>query len=124
MSFVTKNNAYSSYPGILNDGRLFTDYSQSSLKNEKMKKQYGIKNNETYREFLVKHAETIMQRNFNESTLLNDTLKFPDSISGTPYKFAGIHDDSKPIGYSNSDMKDVYLSREKLNAMRKRQFVN
>ena len=124
MSYITNNNVYASYPGVLNDGRLFTDYTQNSIKNEKIKNQYGIKNNQSYREFLVKHAETIMNRNFNEMTLLNNTPLFPQETSNhTPYKFLGVHDYSKPIGYSDSEIKNVYLSREKLNAMRKRQYV-
>lgn len=94
----------------------FTDYTQSSLKNEKIKNEYGIKTNESYRAFLVKHAETIMQRNYHEMT----TSVVRDE---TPYLFLGVHDDSKPKGYSESDLKDTYLTREKLNALRKRQFV-
>ena len=124
MSYITQNN-YASYPGVLNDGRMFTDYTQSSIKNEKIKNEYGIKSNQSYREFLVKHAETIMKRNYNEMTLLNDTPLFrQEATNKTPYLFTGVHDDSKPKGYSESDMKNTYLTREKLNAMRKRQFVN
>ena len=96
----------------------FTDYTQSSLKNEKIKNEYGIKTNESYRAFLVKHAETIMQRNYHEMTTV-----FRDKTTSTPYLFLGVHDDSKPNGYSESDLKDPYLTREKLNALRKRQFV-
>lgn len=93
----------------------FTDYTQNSIKNEQIKNQYGITNNQNYREFLVKHADTIMKRNFHETK--------PLQVNNTPYLFLGIHDDSKPKGYSESEMKDVYLSRERLNAMRKRQFL-
>jgi len=125
MSYITKNNYNSSYPGILNDGRMFTDYTQNSIKNEKIKSEYGIKNNQTYREFLVKHAITIMTRNYNEMTIINDTPLFrQDYTNNSPYKFLGVNDDSKPKGYSESDIKNTYLSREKLNAMRKRQFIN
>jgi hypothetical protein len=105
-------------------GRIFTDYNQNSLKNEKIKNEYGIKNNESYRAFLVKHAETIMHRNYNEMTLLNQTTLFRPEKNNKPYLFLGVHDDRKPKGYSESDLKDTYLTREKLNAMRKRQFIN
>jgi len=124
MSYITQNNYASAYPGVLKDGRMFTDYTQSSIKNEKIKNEYGIKSNQVYREFLVKHAETIMKRNYNEMTLLNDTPLFRQEANKTPYLFMGVHDDSKPKGYSESDMKNTYLTSEKLNAMRKRQFVN
>ena len=99
------------------NSRTFTDYSQNSLNNEKIKKQYGITNNQSYREFLVKHADLIMKRNFQ-------SIEPSIEIHNTPYLFLGIHDDSKPKGYSESSMKDVYLSRERLNAMRQRRFIN
>lgn len=94
----------------------FTDYTQNSIKNEQIKHQYGIDSNQSYREFLVKHATIIMNRNFQETKSLE--------VNRVPYMFLGIHDDSKPKGYSESEIKNTYLSRERLNAMRKRQFVN
>jgi len=58
-----------------------------------------------------------MKRNFQ-------SIEPSMEIHNPPYLFLGIHDDSKPKGYSESSMKDVYLSRERLNAMHQRKFIN
>jgi len=125
MSYLKKNNYNSSYPVILNDGRTFTDYTQNSIKNEKIKKEYGINNNQSYREFLIKHAEVIMKRNYNEMTELNDTPLFSQNNTiNTPYTFNGINDDSKPKGYSESELKNMFINKEKIISMQKRQYIN
>jgi hypothetical protein len=112
------------YPVILNDGRTFTDYTQNSIKNEKIKKQYGINNNQSYREFLIKHAEIIMKRNYNEMTELNNTPLFlQNNNNKSPYLFDDINDDSKPKGYSESELKNNFLNKEKTIYMNKRQFI-
>ena len=65
-----------------------------------------------------------MKRNFSEMTLLNDTPIFvQETTYTTPHKFSGISDTSRPKGYSESELKSVYLSREKLNDLRKRKFI-
>lgn len=94
---------------ILNDGRTFTDYTQNSIKNEKIKKQYGIKNNQSYREFLTKHAEIIMKRNYNEITEINHTPLLLQN---------------KPLPSSESQLKQDYLNKEKAMSMNHRQFIN
>jgi len=121
MTFITNNNVYSDYPGILNDGRLFTNYNQSSVQNENIKKEYGITSNRKYKEFLIKHTNTIIERNRNEITLLNSTPAYlQDNHNRTPYKFNGNGDNHAPDVYKNSDLKSIYLSREGLEANRRR----
>ena len=47
------------------------------------------------------------------------TYLFSNTISGnvvTPYLFSSITDRTRPEGYSTSDMKELYLSREQLEA--------
>ena len=95
---------------ILNDGRTFTDYTQNSIKNEKIKKQYGIKNNQSYREFLTKHAEIIMKRNYNEMTEINNTPLFLSPLEDTPK--------------NESELKQAYLNKEKAISTHYRQFIN
>jgi hypothetical protein len=96
---------------ILNDGRTFTDYTQNSIKNEKIKKQYGIKNNQSYREFLTKHAEIIMKRNYNEMTEINHT----------PLLQKNTYDDTPK---SESELKQAYLNKENAISTHYRQFIN
>lgn len=108
---------------ILCDGRTFTDYTQNSIRQEKLKREYGIPDNQTYRAFLTKHAEHLIQRSFDASRLLNSTRLYPLGDLRAPYMYSGVMDETEPPGYISSDMKNVYLSREKLNSLRTRKFI-
>jgi|TARA_B110000114_G_C14982291_1_gene352997 hypothetical protein len=121
MSFVTNNNIYTHYPGIFEDGRLFTDYKSDSNKNEEVKKQYGIKNNRQYKEFLTKHADIIMNRNRLEMTLDNNTPFFKGSniFNGSPYKYKNLKDTHK---LDQNPLKMNYLTREQLQSLQMRPY--
>jgi hypothetical protein len=108
---------------ILSDGRTFTDYTQNSIRQEKLKKEYGIPDNQTYRDFLTKNADRLMERSMNEARMLNSTQIYPLGKIHPPYRYSGIMDETEPPGYVSSEMKNVYLSREKLNSLRTRKFI-
>lgn len=68
-----------------------------------------------------------MEYNFRESS--NDVgyykrpVELPnvqsDLVSGdihAPYRFTSVLDKQRPFGYSSSDLKELYLTREQLNA--------
>ena len=120
MSFITNNNIYTHHPGIFEDGRLFTDYASDSSKNENIKKQYGIKNNREYREFLTKHANMIMERNRLEMTLENNTGFFKQPpFNGSPYKYKNLKDTNK---LEPNSLKMNYLTREQLQSLQMRPY--
>lgn len=120
MSFITNNNIYTHHPGIFEDGRLFTDYASDSSKNENIKKQYGIKNNREYREFLTKHANMIMERNRLEMTLENNTGFFKQPpLNGSPYKYKNLKDTNK---LEPNSLKMNYLTREQLQSLQMRPY--
>lgn len=120
MSFITNNNIYTHHPGIFEDGRLFTDYASDSSKNENIKKQYGIKNNREYREFLTKHANMIMERNRLEMTLENKTGFFKQPpLNGSPYKYKNLKDTNK---LEPNSLKMNYLTREQLQSLQMRPY--
>jgi|TARA_B110000967_G_C18892321_1_gene568248 hypothetical protein len=120
MSFITNNNVYTHHPGIFEDGRLFTDYASDSGKNENIKKQYGIKNNRQYREFLTKHANMIMERNRLEMTLENNTGFFKQPpLNGSPYKYKSSKDTNK---LEPNPLKMNYLTREQLQSLQMRPY--
>ena len=52
----TPNNDSVNHPGILSDGRMFTNYIPNSMLNETIKKKNNIQNNEEYRKFLVNNT--------------------------------------------------------------------
>jgi hypothetical protein len=104
-------------------------------------------NNAQYREYMVKNARKIMEADFrNASNDVGYYERFADqlpkgasistsgnagafpeqiraqndtaSISGAPYLYKDTADSARPLGYSDSDLKAIYLTREELDARR------
>lgn len=118
--YTPNNDKSHSSPGILSDGRSFTDYSQNSTRNEQIKRDNHVKTNEEYRKFLVKNTDTIMQYNYEHSIHKNQTDYFPSIQHGGPYLYENMQDDSKPYGYEDSIPKQNYLSREQIDDKKRR----
>jgi len=123
------NNKYPEFPPLMSDGRSVTaTWQPESSINEDLISKNNIKSNWEYRKFLTDNAKEIMEYNFLESSTDVGYYKRPidipsiskNTISGgvknTPYLFSSIHDTTRPPGYSSSDLKDLYLSREQLEA--------
>lgn len=123
------NNKYPEFPPIMNDGRPITaTWQPESSINEDLIERNNIKSNWEYRKFLTENSNMIAEYNFRESSsdigyykrpidipsIQSNTIK--DDIKNTPYTFPSISDNTRPDGYSSSDLKDIYLSREQLEA--------
>lgn len=109
-NYVTVNNMTIPYPGIIQDGRFFTDYSPNSVLNDSIKINNGISSNTKYKEYLTKNANSIMSANFNTAGTVRDLGKT------YPYTFSDVNDRTIPPGYENSLPKNMYLTREQLNS--------
>jgi hypothetical protein len=82
---------------------------------------------------MIKNAREIMEKDFrNASNDVGYYERFVDQILqpnerttvvGAPFLFKSVTDDSKPMGYAESDMKSLYLSREQLEAKRVAPFI-
>jgi len=114
------NNLPVQYPGILSDGRLFTDYSPSAVVNEDIRKRYHLTTNQEYKDFLVKNTNMFMKQNMNHSMSENRTALFPITKNGTPHLFTDVDDTSKPYGYESSLPKNMFLSRQQLDDKKRR----
>jgi hypothetical protein len=125
-NYRTDNNVTNSFPGILTDGRLFTDYNADSKMNENLKRTNNIKTNSDYRRFLVQNTNTIMNYNFNNMILENRTPNPTGNVPsyGSPYLFKGIDDNTIPYGYESSYPKMIYLSRQQLDDKKRRPIQN
>ena len=124
------NNKYPEFPPLMSDGRPITaSWQPEALINEDLIESNNIKSNWEYRKFLTENSHKIMQYNFREAS--NDTgyykryVDLPSNIQSgdkvtdvknTPYLFSSVNDNTQPPGYSKSDLKDIYLSREQLDA--------
>jgi hypothetical protein len=122
------NNKYDGFPPLMSDGRSVTaTWQPESTINADLLKSNNIQSNWEYRRYLTKHATHIMQYNFRESSNDVGYYKRPLDVldiqsnlvldtNRTPYVFNSVLDNTKPIGYSTSDLKDTYLTREQLNS--------
>jgi hypothetical protein len=122
------NNKYPEFPPLMSDGRaVFGSWQPESTENANLIESNGIKTNWQYRQYLTKNSKDILEYNFRESC--NDAGYFrrpidipsiqSNAVSGmnnTPFSFNTIMDNRKPPGYEDSDLKQLYLSREQLNA--------
>lgn len=115
------HNLYKDFPPFMSDGRsLVASWEQESVTNKNLVESSGVKTNWAYRKFLTENAKSLMQRNQSES--LNDIgyiarfAEMPPQPSSYPYSYKSYLDNSSPHGYQTSDLKELYLSREQLNA--------
>ena len=124
------NNKYPSFPPIMSDGRsLISSWQNETQFNHKIIVDNNIKTNWEYRQYLAKNAKAVMEYNFRECA--NDTgyviPKKEDNNNNntkimTPYLFNSLNDRSNP--FQRSDLKEIYLTREQLNAKKVSPYVN
>ena len=127
------NNRYDGFPPLMSDGRsVVAGASSETLHHNSILKQMNghlgsttTINNAQYREYMVKNARKIMEADFrNASNDVGYYERFADQIrqdnpaSGTPYLYTSVEEKAQPLGYSESDLKSIYLTREELDARR------
>lgn len=135
----TTNNQFPTFPPKMADGRsLISSWNSETAEYQGFKQQVGedafnlspLSPNWAYRRYMQKNGYEIMAKNFVDTA--NDTgtesigdVKegggmIDDYMSGktrnTPYAFDSLSDTMRPPGYQESNLKDIYLSREQLNA--------
>lgn len=116
------NNQYDGFPPLMSDGRAITaSYQPEAVLNNYLLKETGLKSNWEYRRYLTNQAKDIMKYNCIQSA--NDAGYYRRFINNdsekaysTPYIYPSYVDTSKPQGYETSDLKEIYLSREQLQA--------
>ena len=127
------NNRYDGFPPLMSDGRsVVAGAGSETLHQNSILKQMNSNlgstssiNNAQYREYMVKNARKIMEADFrNASNDVGYYERFVDQIrqdnagNGTPYLYTSVEEKAKPLGYSDSDLKSIYLTREELDARR------
>lgn len=77
--------------------------------------------NNEYRKYLINNANNIIK--YNQLSVCNDTntLITTDNKNrykhtNTPYLYYSVNDNYKPLGYNDSDLKSVYISRQELES--------
>jgi hypothetical protein len=119
--WATQNNQSVNMPGVVSDGRLFTNYNADSIVTELTKQMNGLKSNEEYRRFLVQNTEAIMKQNYNQMAQENRTSYAHEQFDyGHPHLYNSIQEDTKPHGYEDTEVKQMYLSRQQLDDKKRR----
>jgi hypothetical protein len=122
--YLGYNNKYE-MPPHMNDGRIMSNSWQPGVENNvDIIKSNNITTSWEYRQFMTKNANIIRSYNFNEAcnemNCNNKTPEFPINSNevkeeySTPYRYISNNDNNEPKGYTISDLKSAYLSREEL----------
>jgi hypothetical protein len=119
------NNQYRGFPPKMSDSRsITTSYQPISVTDYYLKNSVS-KSNWGYREYLMKNAEEIQKEELRKSLndngyyqrFINSVNEYPDVATPImPYFYNSLFDTTRPFGYKESDLKDIYLSRERLNS--------
>jgi hypothetical protein len=117
------NNIYKGFPPLMNDSRavIASWQPEASINNQILKKQQ-IKSNWEYRKYLQENASEIMKYNMDEAC--NDSGYFIPDIRNAgstasvshPINYRSFQEPSKNMDPSISDLKQIYLSKEQLEA--------
>ena len=101
---------------VMEDARIFSDYKPSAMNEKEFQLKNGIKDNESYRRYLVNNGSVIMNNNQLNSMHQNIPMTFISRRRGpnTPHVFDSIKDKMFPYGYETNTVKAKYLSRQEL----------
>ena len=119
--YSASNNIHFDFPPIMADGRNYASWQPEAVINERIQKQEGIHSNWDYRQYMTHHGLEIMNYNTKEACYDMGMNPYYETnatpASNVPMLYKSTFDTSKPgFGYSNSDLKNPYLSREQLQA--------
>ena len=110
------NNIHNKSPALMSDTRQFTNWSSNCSINNDTKKMFNINNNYDYRQFLINNAETIMSANtISANNCSSDPCQNPNNSQHNKHLFIDCNDSTMPYGYESSDLKNLYLTRKKLD---------
>jgi hypothetical protein len=115
------NNIHFDFPPIMKDGRNFSSWQPEAVINTNIQHRENISSNWEYRKYMQRNGLNIMKYNYlsssNELGITPNTTKNTTSSINAPFLYKNKFDDSEPsYGYSNSDLKTPYLSRQQLNS--------
>tara|TARA_Y100000768_G_scaffold387116_1_gene377328 strand:- start:1696 stop:2088 length:393 start_codon:yes stop_codon:yes gene_type:complete len=123
--YITQNNIHNNFPGLMSDGRIYTNYNINKNINKLNK---NIKNNQDLRYYMIHNSENI--KNINKMHYKNDMNTYAskhvlidrNQMSENPYLFHSVYDDVQPYGYETNFTKNKYLSRVELSERKKNKY--
>lgn len=130
------NNKYPEFPPLMSDGRsVIGSWQPESTENANLIESNHIKTNWEYRRYLTNNSQDVLEYNFRESCNDAGYFKRPidlpsvqsnvvSGMNATPFLYNSVVDNRKPEGYEDSDLKQLYLTREQLDARKIAPIVN
>jgi hypothetical protein len=110
------NNKYDGFPPLMSDGRTITaSYQPEAVLNNHLLKEIGVETNWQYRQYLMKNSKDIIQYNRLQTATDAGYFKRYGDEESTAYSSPIVVTD-KPIKQVENDLKQIYLSREQLQA--------
>ena len=116
--YAGSNNIHHDKMALMSDGKHFTLYNPACDVNKKIQEKNGMKNNYEYRQFMINNGISLMNKNnmsvCNEGSecVLNSVSK---NKSFGKYLYKSAQDMTKPYGFQQSDLKNIYLELQELN---------
>ena len=113
------NNIHFDFPPIMRDGRNYAKWQTGAEINQEIRKDNNIKSNWQYRQFLTNNADSVIKSNQLEACdncCYCPTMKVGEPVPNTPFLYKSCMEKSQPYGYANSDLKQLYLSSQQLQA--------
>jgi len=106
----------------MTDGRNFSGWQPGNAVNESIRRAENIKTNWDYRRYLTLNADQIITINRVDAVNTSGHGSFDvnayeqENHRNPPFMYSSVMDTREPFGYVQSDLKDVYLSREALQS--------
>jgi hypothetical protein len=103
------------------DGRNFSGWQPGNAVNEAIRRAENIKTNWDYRRYLTTNADQIMTINRIDAVNASghgsfEVSSYEQEQRNVPFMYSSVMDAREPFGYVQSDLKDVYISRDALQA--------
>lgn len=121
-NYSASHNVYFDFPPLMTDGRNFAGWQPGNAVNESLRRAENIQTNWDYRRYLTTNADLIMNMNRVDAVNASGHGSFEvspyeqEEHRNVPFMYASVMDTREPFGYVQSDLKDVYLSRDALQA--------
>lgn len=88
--------------------------------NKQILNDSGINSNWKYRQYMQKNAKNIMKTNSMQAMQDSGNNSYVDTLNtktiNSPLLYKSIHDNSEPRFGRNSDLKNDFISKQKINA--------
>jgi hypothetical protein len=120
-NYSSSHNVYFDFPPLMSDGRNFAGWQPGNAVNAALRQNENIKSNWDYRRYLTVNADKIMQINQIDAVNASGHVSFEvnpieQEQRNTPFMYSSVMDKREPFGYTTSDMKELYLSRNELQS--------